>query len=186
MIIFVVLLALLGLVLLGAILIAALLPDSWAIEEAVLVNTTPDKLYPLLNDLREWETWSVWSAQENKAALTIEYPGQSKGAGATQLWSSRTLNAKLSLTGCRVNETIRFSLEVKEANLELKGIIALGIADVGYTQVAWRFVLTPLGRLNPIRRYQAFFFKNYISKALERNLANLQGRFSLKQEKNEN
>jgi hypothetical protein len=186
MIIFAVLLALLGLALLLASFIAALLPDHWAIEEAVLVNTTPDKLFPLLDDLKAWETWSVWSAQDRKMAIEIEYPGISKGKGAIQLWSSRTLNAKLALTSSLANETVSFSLEVKEANLKLKGIIALGIADVGYTQVAWRFVLDPLESKNPIRRYQAFFFKNYISKALERNLANLQNRFSLKQEINEN
>ncbi len=175
-----ILLTLLGFFFLAIILGGLFLPTTWLLEKAVLVRARPKELFPLLHDLERWQEWTVWAPAE-EADLSLTYPGASAGEGAVQLWKSSRINGQLTVTKSIPDQTIDYRLEIDEGRLTVIGTLVLAAADPDYTQVAWRSQLEPLTDNNPIRRYQAYFLKNYFDTTMESSLAALPALFASKE-----
>jgi len=173
-----ILFTLLGFFFLTIILAGLFLPATWIIEKAELIHATPDDLFSLINSLEEWSNWTVWSSDNDNANLILEYPKQKQGIGATQIWKSNKINGTLTLIESTLNEAIKYQFDIKEGNLTLLGTIVLAPADTNYTQIAWRCQLKELKDANPIRRYQAYFLKNYFDTTIEGSLASILSMFN--------
>lgn len=169
---------LLGLFFLTVVLAGLFLPNFWVIEKAELVNATPDELFPLINSLEEWPNWTVWSSDNEDSNLTFEYQEQTEGLGAIQIWKSNRINGKMMITSSASNKEIKYQFDIAEGKLTLLGTIVLDIADTNYTQIAWRCQLQELNDNNPIRRYQAYFLKNYFDTTIEGSLASIASMFN--------
>jgi len=168
------------LVLLAAILVFVVfagifLPASWTVEKAELIHAQPADIYQLIASLEEWERWTVWDSKAPD--LTVEYTDKKAGEGATQVWKSNRINGVLTIHKTITNQQVEYTFQIEEGQLLIRGIIALAIADTEYTQVAWRWELERLRDLNPVRRYQAFFLKNYLEQAVQDSLLSLQSIF---------
>lgn len=174
-----ILLTLSGFFFLAVMLGGLFLPTTWGIEKAVLVPARPKSLFPLLNELERWQEWTIWSPGEDNFSLT--YKDDSKGEGAIQIWQSNRINGHLTITKSVINEALEYRFEIDEGKLVVLGTLVLAAADPDYTQVAWRCQLDPLTDSNPIRRYQAYFLKNYFDTAMESSLAALPALFSSKE-----
>ncbi len=71
---------------LAALLIfAATRPNRFRIERSVLVNSSPEKIFPLLNNFKQWEAWSPWEKLD--PALRRSYSGSASGVGAVYNWT---------------------------------------------------------------------------------------------------
>ncbi|MFT5646911.1 MAG: hypothetical protein ACI976_001597 [Aureispira sp.] len=173
-----ILFTLLGFFFLTVILAGLFLPPTWVIEKAELIHATPDDLFALINSLEEWPTWTVWSPDNEDSTLTFEYPDKKEGLGATQIWKSNKMNGILAITKSELSQEIKYQFDIKEGNLTLLGTIVLAPADTKYTQIAWRCQLKELNNNNPIRRYQAFFLKNYFDTTIEGSLASMSSMFN--------
>lgn len=165
-----------------AVLFAGLfLPTAWTVEKAELIRTTPENLFPLINSLESWAHWSAWSSENKGSEFEFEYKdNQKEGLGATQVWKSTRVNGILTITQSELNKEIHYQLDIKEGNLSLIGTIVLAVADLDYTQIAWRCQLKKLNDKNPIRRYQAYFLKNYFDTTIEDSIFSLQSIFETK------
>ena len=65
-------------------ILAATKPDIFRVERAITVKAPPDRIFPLINDFRQWVTWSPY---ENKdPALKRSYSGAASGKGAVYGW----------------------------------------------------------------------------------------------------
>ena len=49
-----------GVAIAGILLYAATKPDSFRVQRVVLINTPPDKVFPLINDMKAWTAWSPY------------------------------------------------------------------------------------------------------------------------------
>jgi len=68
----------------GILIYAATKPDSFRVQRVVLINAPPDKVFPLVNDIK---AWTVWSAYEKKdPAMKRTYGAVTAGKGATYAW----------------------------------------------------------------------------------------------------
>jgi uncharacterized protein YndB with AHSA1/START domain len=73
------------------VLIAAVLayvvtrPDSFRVERSTSIKAPPEKIFALLNDLHQWETWSPW--EKIDPALKRTYSGAASGKGAAYAWA---------------------------------------------------------------------------------------------------
>lgn len=168
---------LLGLFFLTIVLAGLFLPASWVVEKAELVHATPKELFPLINSLEKWPNWTVWTSDD----LTLEYSEQKEGLGAVQIWKSNKINGKLTITESSLNKEIKYQFDIAEGQLTLLGTIVLAVADTNYTQIAWRCQLQELKDNNPIRRYQAFFLKNYFDTTIEESLTSIVSMFNSEQ-----
>ena len=75
-----------------------LLPSGFKVQRSVEMAATPDRIYPLIADPREWKRWSVWNRRDPAMtdavlrALPMNRASLERGrarAKATARWSSR-------------------------------------------------------------------------------------------------
>ena len=76
---------LLGLILL-LLVISFFLPSHVRIERSMEMNSTPNKPFMLVNNLKDWNQWSPWSKIDPKTEWT--YSEQAEGVGAWNTWKS--------------------------------------------------------------------------------------------------
>jgi hypothetical protein len=74
------------LVFVAAILIlASLKPKTFRVMRSAIIPVTPDSVFPYINDLHHWKSWSAWSKKDLNMQTT--YSGMPSGKGAIYVWS---------------------------------------------------------------------------------------------------
>lgn len=82
-------LLILGVAVIAAVLIfAATRPDSFRIERSVVIEAPPEKIFPLINDLRRMQTWSAWENVDPGMKRT--HSGAANGKGAAYAWEGNS------------------------------------------------------------------------------------------------
>lgn len=74
---------LVGLVL-ALVVYAATRPNEMRIERAIEIDRSPDRVFALVNDFREWKAWSPW--EELDPSMKRSYEGAERGKGAVYTW----------------------------------------------------------------------------------------------------
>jgi hypothetical protein len=77
-----------GLVLLlavaGVLVYAATRPDTFRVQRSASINAPAEKIFPLINDFRQWPAWSPWEKLDPQ--LKRSYSGPASGKGAAYAW----------------------------------------------------------------------------------------------------
>src|SRR5215207_2276395 len=68
----------------GILLYAATKPDSFRVQRTVLISASPDKVFPLINDIKAWTVWSPYEKKD--PAMKRAYGAVTAGKGATYAW----------------------------------------------------------------------------------------------------
>ena len=105
-----ILLALAFIVLLILVVIAGQ-PDEFTVTRSATIAAPPEKIFPHVNDLHQWEAWSPWAKLDPNAKNS--FAGAASGAGAVMSWSGNKKigEGRMTITGSQANEWIRFQLE---------------------------------------------------------------------------
>lgn len=75
-------------ILLVALLIyAAMQPDTFRVERATTIKAPPEKIYPLINDLHQFNTWNPYERKD--PSIMGVYSGPASGKGAAYAWESK-------------------------------------------------------------------------------------------------
>jgi len=70
----------LALVLGGVLILAAMRPDQFRVQRTAIVQAPADKIYPLISDLRQFNTWNPYEKKDPN--IVGAYSGPPSGAGA--------------------------------------------------------------------------------------------------------
>ena len=73
------------LVIAALLIYAATKPDSFRIERSTTIKAPPEKIFALIDDFKQWETWSPW--EKIDPALKRTYSGTTSGVGSIYEWS---------------------------------------------------------------------------------------------------
>ena len=65
----------------GVLAYAATKPDAFQIARSITINASPERIFPLINDLRAFNTWNPFLKKDPGAEVT--YGGPAAGIGAT-------------------------------------------------------------------------------------------------------
>lgn len=76
--------AVFAVVILGILGFAALRPNSFRVARTISVKAPPEKIFPLLNDLRAQTTWSPWEKKD--AGMKRVFSGTASGKGSIYEW----------------------------------------------------------------------------------------------------
>jgi uncharacterized protein YndB with AHSA1/START domain len=77
--------ALVVVVLVAALLaFAATKPDSFRVQRTASIKAPPEKIFPLISDLRSWSAWSPWEKLD--PAMKRTHSGAPSGKGAVYAW----------------------------------------------------------------------------------------------------
>ena len=69
----------------------ALQPSEFRIERTTEIGASADKLFPMINDLRQFNTWNPFAKADPSIELT--YTGPASGVGAAYAWSGKKSGA---------------------------------------------------------------------------------------------
>jgi hypothetical protein len=65
-------------------IVAASKPAIFSVQRATTVKAAPEKIFPLINDFRQWGTWSPYETRD--PAMKRSYSGAASGEGAVYGW----------------------------------------------------------------------------------------------------
>ena len=68
----------------AVLVIAATKPDTFRVARSITVKAPPDKIFPLINDLRAWSAWSPYEKKDPNMKRT--FGAVTAGKGATYAW----------------------------------------------------------------------------------------------------
>lgn len=118
-------------------LYAATRPDTFAVQRSALIQASPDKLFPLINDLHQFNTWNPYARKD--PAMRIDYRGPAGGPGAAFDFSGNKDAGKgsIEVTGGQAPTRVDMRLDMVEP-FEGHNQIAFTLTPQGQaTQVTW-------------------------------------------------
>ncbi len=69
----------------GVLAIAATKPDEYRVERSIVINASPDQIFPHVNDYHNWTAWSPWEKVDPNMKRT--YSGPESGKGSKYSWA---------------------------------------------------------------------------------------------------
>jgi Polyketide cyclase / dehydrase and lipid transport len=82
---FTLILAVIGALVVAFLFYVSLQPSEFRIERTAEIGAPADKIFPLINDLRQFNTWNPFAKADPASA--IAYSGPAQGVGAAYDWS---------------------------------------------------------------------------------------------------
>jgi carbon monoxide dehydrogenase subunit G len=68
----------------GVLIYAATKPDSFRVQRSASIKAPPEKIFPLINDLKAWVAWSAFEKKD--PAMKRSFGAVTAGKGATYDW----------------------------------------------------------------------------------------------------
>ncbi|NIG54019.1 SRPBCC family protein [Chitinophaga sp. Cy-1792] len=147
-----------------------LLSSSVKVERVLLIPAPPERIFPFVNVIKNWELWSPW--KEIDPNVKITYGEKDSGAGAGYTWDSKDRKigrGSVVITASKENQSI--STETDFMNMGVaKGYFRFEPAPGG-TLVTWGSV-TDMGQ-HPVRKLVGLMLDKWIGKDFEKGLSNL-------------
>ncbi len=118
----------------------------WYVERTVVIEASPEQVFPLINNLKQWEQWSPWPASQTSA----RYDGPTEGEHATRCWTDgvhaeggRHVDGVLTITESCADEGIQYGLRVANGRWRFASEGGISLMDVSpddggrTTEVTW-------------------------------------------------
>jgi uncharacterized protein YndB with AHSA1/START domain len=80
----------------GILLFAASKPDTFRIQRSLTMNASPEKIFPLINDLHNWPQWAPQDRENS--TMKRSFSGPESGVGAASEWSGSGSTGKGQMT----------------------------------------------------------------------------------------
>ncbi|MBY0268579.1 MAG: SRPBCC family protein [Burkholderiales bacterium] len=121
----------------GVLLFAATKPDTFQVRRAATIKAPPEKVYPLINDFKQWAAWSPWDKKD--AGMKRTFGAISAGKGATYAWDGNKDVGRgvMEIVEAVPPSKIRIKLDF-EAPFEAHNIVTFTLEPRdGGTEVTW-------------------------------------------------
>ncbi|MFZ5561744.1 MAG: SRPBCC family protein [Pseudomonadota bacterium] len=150
-------------------LLSFLLPDSYHVERRIHVQASPERVFALLEDPREWRRWSTWNRRD--PAMSVSYAGPPRGAGAMWQWKSASQgNGEIRFVKVEPDRLLEYSLYFPDVDSRPVGSFRLEPKQGG-TEVSWS-MRDQIG-YNPAMRWMSLLMERMIGRDFEEGLATL-------------
>lgn len=166
----IIILASLAALVLLVVLLAATKPKTFRYERRATIAAQPEKVVALLNDFRQWQSWSPWEKLDPGMQRT--HSGAAAGVGAIYQWSGNKKAGSgrmeiLANTATLVKIQLDFIAPFKARNLTEFSVVANGAAS----DVVWAMS----GESPFVSRIMSVFIDldKMIGKDFESGLANI-------------
>jgi len=100
-----------------AVLVVAILglamtkPDSFSVQRKTSIQAPPDKIFPLINDFHNWNSWSPWEKLD--PGMNRTHSGAQNGKGAVYEWdgNSKVGKGRMEITDASAPSKIAIKLD---------------------------------------------------------------------------
>ncbi|MES2490984.1 MAG: SRPBCC family protein [Pseudomonadota bacterium] len=152
---------------------AATKPDTFQVSRSVSIKAPPEKIFPLINNVHSWTTWSPYEKLD--PAMKRSYSGPEAGVGAIYSWegNSSVGSGKMEIAESKPSSNVKFKLDFYKP-FEARNSAEFTLAAEGdHTTVTW----TMDGPSPYISKLMGVFFNmdKMIGDAFADGLNNLKG-----------
>jgi len=101
-----------GLALAGILACAAARPDTFRFQRSVSIKAPPERIFPLINNLRSFNTWNPFLKADPETKLA--YSGPDGGPGAVHEWdgSSQVGKGRVEISNASPNAHVTMTLDM--------------------------------------------------------------------------
>lgn len=151
------------------IVVGFFLPREVLVQRSVVIDTSPEVAFEVLNDLAYFNAWSPWFSRSSGAEYRLE--GPPGGEGAALAWSDRdgSETGRLWITESRPLERIALRMELGETESEQFFLIQ---PESGGVEVSWGMRMR-FGALDLTGRYIGLMLPSLVGGDLKRGLDSL-------------
>lgn len=151
-----------------------MLPREKTFSVTRTISGSPDKVFSMINELKNWEKWSPWKKLDPHMNLTYSEPSQGKDAWYSWKGNKSVGYGKLSITNTEPNKEIGFVLQYED-QIPATGSFTLNATDKG-TDVTWTIEIH--GAKNALAAklfdgYRYVMMRFFLSKNFSQGLDNL-------------
>jgi Polyketide cyclase / dehydrase and lipid transport len=133
--------------------LAATQPDVFQVQRSTNIKATPEKIHPLINDLRAFNRWSPY--EQKDPAMKRSYSGPESGKGAAYAWDGNKEVGKGQITIADTSPSkITLNLDMHDP-FEAHNVVAFTLVPVGdSTKVTWAMQ----GKMPYLAKIMCLFF----------------------------
>lgn len=121
----------------GVLIYAATKPDTFQVERSARIKAPPEKIFPLINDLRAFNRWSPFEKKD--PAMKRSYSGPESGKGAVYEWdgNSNIGKGRLTIADTSPPSKVRINLDMTDP-FDAHNIVEFTLEPQGdSTNVTW-------------------------------------------------
>lgn len=147
-----------------------LLPDRVHVERKIIITAPPERVFSLVNNLKEFNRWSPWAAKDPNTQYRFE--GPESGVGAKVYWSSENKqvgSGSQEIIESRPNEFVRTALDFGAQGKASASFIVDSISEG--SRVTWGLDVDAEGSV--IGRYFGILIDRMVGPDYETGLDNL-------------
>lgn len=146
------------------------LPSRWHVERSVVIKAGPEKIYPLIANMKEgWPQWSAFDKEDPN--IKYSYSGPAVGDGSSRSWvSSKMGNGIQKITKADPKSGIDFEISMDNGGFVMFGSITMEKDPAG-TKVTWRDG-GDMGA-NPVYKIMGYLMDPMMGKTLQQSLDRL-------------
>ena len=162
-------LATLGGIVLLLLVVGLFLPSAFSVQRSAVINATPNKVYNLVVEPKQWTKWSVWTQRDPDMKIT--YSGPPFGMGARWSWVSKSEGTgSMEFTRVEPDRAVEYALSFPDFGMRSNGALRLEPSGDA-TRITW----TNSGDVggNPLKHYLAAMMDRMVGPDFEAGLKNL-------------
>lgn len=151
--------------------VGMILPNQWETSYSAEIHASPEKIYPEVAKLKNWQRWSPWKDAE--LDMTSTYSGPEEGVGARWDWTSKDMGTGyLEVIEADPAKGIRYNLfiDMNGHQNSLLGQMAFQAAQNG-TLVTWTDKGDAGGQI--IRKWMALMMGVMVKRSMKQGLSQL-------------
>lgn len=86
-------------------------PDEFTVWRSAKISAPPEKIFPHINELRQWDAWSPWAKIDPNCKIVFEGPAAGSGASYTWSGNKKVGEGKMTIAESAPSSLIRLRLE---------------------------------------------------------------------------
>jgi carbon monoxide dehydrogenase subunit G len=100
-----------GVLIAGVLGLAMTKPDSFNVQRTTKIKAPPDKIFPLIDDFKNWGSWSPWEKVD--PAMKRTHSGAASGKGAVYEWdgNSKVGKGRMEITDASAPSKVTIKLD---------------------------------------------------------------------------
>lgn len=146
-------------------------PDTFRVQRQASIQAPPEKIFPLINDYKNWGAWSPWEKKD--PAMKRSFSGPAAGKGSAYAWDSKEVGVgDMLITESVPSSLLKIDLNFsKPFEAHNKVVFSIQPQAGGSTTVSWEMA-GPAPLLSKVM--QVFFsMDKMVGKDFEAGLADL-------------
>ncbi|HSV54950.1 MAG TPA: SRPBCC family protein [Burkholderiaceae bacterium] len=118
-------------------LFAATRPDTFQVQRSTRIKAPPEKLFPLINDLHQFNTWNPYNKKDPSMQGTYRGPSSGPGAGFDFQGNKEVGKGSIQIVESAAPARIKMKLDMLEP-FEGHNMVEFSLAQRGEsTEVTW-------------------------------------------------